>query len=544
MITGSLENYLSPQEIVPLPSIPDGEWDAMKRRGSKRLFWYFCTLRNLTALRGAFYLDFVGFAWAGMYRTLLVPSITTTSYRNEGPVRALDRIRGTSEFFASLFILPRNSDVLQRIVRVVNLRHHVSGVVRSERGQVSVIEGYEADFAYVAAAFIESLRRGYAAQGVRPQSPKGKQIAESATTILYQLAGAVGLRRVPRDLAAHDAFVRAYDSQLLKERPSARVQMMAQDIARRTIPITAVSCRVSVKTHLDRHLDPITADFLFPGRSELPELERQAREHKARWPKKFGKYDTELDQRRKHLEAKPEIKDLRESYASASADSPAGRLIGAMILNSLQKPNDPSSRYDVLSLDLAPGQYLVRQGAPVPALIVVLRSSQPLVITKTLPGTNAVQTIGELKAPAIVGAIGMWRDEEAHTSVLARVHTTVTYIPIDYYQFQTLKNDYGFRAATLTEVQKSLAQSGKKLGDQLWKEGQKTNSAQLRSLAQLVRYLEGDSHADLVDVAGLPENATLAQWIDALHNQAAQVLESDKLPSDLKTQLENLAALL
>ena len=66
VITGSLENYLSPQEIVPLPSIPDGEWDAMKRRGSKRLFWYFCTLRNLTALRGAFYLDFVGFAWAGM----------------------------------------------------------------------------------------------------------------------------------------------------------------------------------------------------------------------------------------------------------------------------------------------------------------------------------------------------------------------------------------------------------------------------------------------------------------------------------------------
>ena len=524
--------------------IPDSEWEAIKKRSSRRLFWHFCNLRNLAALRGAFYLDFVGFAWAGMYRTLLVPSITTTSYRNEGPMRAMERIRGTSEYFASLFVLPRNSPVQQRIIRVVNLRHHVAGVVRSEHGQVSVIEGYEADFAYVAAAFTESLRRGYAAQGVRPESRQGQEIGESVSAILYQLAGAVGLRRVPKDLAAHDAFVRAYDEHLLKHLPSERIQLMAQDIARRTIPITATASRVSVKTHIDRHLDPITADFLFPGRTELPELERQSRGYTLEWAKKLGKYDPELDQRRKALEARPEIHELREAYSRAGADAPAGRLIGAMILNSLQKPNDPSSRYDVLKMELAPGQHLVRQGAAVPALIVVLKTSAPLVVSRTLPGAGAVQNLGELESPSIVGAIGMWRDEEAPTSVSARVQTTVTYIPIDYYQFQTLKNDFGFRAATLTEVQKSLKKSGKKMGDQLWKQGQATNDPRLKSLSQMVRYLEGDAHADLSAVVGLPENATLTQWIDALHTQAAEVLESDVLRGDLKTQLENLASLL
>ena len=544
MNTGSLEKYLSPSEIIPLPSISDEDWNAIKRRGSARLFWHFCTLRNLTALRGAYYLDFVGFAWAGMYRTLLVPSITTTSYRNEGPMRALDRIRGTSEFFASLFMLPRNSPILGRVVRVVNLRHHVSGVVRSEHGQVAVNDAYEADFAYVASAFVESLRRGYAAQGVLPESPKGQQIAESASTILYQLAGSVGLRRVPRDLAAHDAFVGAYDEHLLKNRPSERIRLMAQDIARRTIPITAVACRVSVKTHIDRHLDPITADYLFPGRTELHELERQAQIHKRQWPTKFETYSKELDQRRRELEARPEIQQLRDAYNRSSGDSPAGRLIGAMILNSLQKPNDPSSRYDVLKMDLSAGQYLVRQGAPVPALIIVVRSSQPLVGTRTQPGQAAAQTIGELEAPTIVGALGMWRDEETPTSVSARVDTTITYIPIDYYQFQTLKNDYGFRAATLTEVQKSLAQSGKKLGDQLWTLGQKNNDPRLTSLAQLVRYLEGDSHTNLEQIEGLPENATLAQWIDTLHDQAAQVLESTDLTGQMREQLKQLASML
>ena len=117
--------------------------------------------------------------------------------------------------------------------------------------------------------------------------------------------------------------------------------------------------------------------------------------------------------------------------------------------------------------DLSAGQYLVHQGSPVLALIVVLNSSQQLVVTRTQPGQAAAQTIGELEAATIVGALGMWQDEETPTSVSARVDTTVTYIPIDHYQFQTLKNDDKFWAATLTEVQKSLAQPAKKLGDQL-----------------------------------------------------------------------------
>jgi len=41
----------------------------------------------------------MGFAWGGIYRTLLVSSIVTTSFRNEGHFRAGERIGGTSDFF-------------------------------------------------------------------------------------------------------------------------------------------------------------------------------------------------------------------------------------------------------------------------------------------------------------------------------------------------------------------------------------------------------------------------------------------------------------
>jgi hypothetical protein len=39
----------------------------------------------------------LGYAWAGIYRSLLVGSIVTTSYRNEGHIRAGDRIFGTHD---------------------------------------------------------------------------------------------------------------------------------------------------------------------------------------------------------------------------------------------------------------------------------------------------------------------------------------------------------------------------------------------------------------------------------------------------------------
>lgn len=163
-------------------------------------------------------------------------------------------------------MLPDTSTVFRDIVEVVNLRHHVAGVVRlAENHEVRVIEGYEADYAYVATAFIESIRRGLHLCGLPPESPEGRRIAGQVATILYQLAGYTGLARGPRDLAAHDRFRDAFDRQLRTRPPSARVRRMAQEIARRIAPRTAAGANVTVREHISRHLDPETAEFLFPG---------------------------------------------------------------------------------------------------------------------------------------------------------------------------------------------------------------------------------------------------------------------------------------
>jgi hypothetical protein len=97
--SGTLEEFLATEEIAPLPELSDGDWNAIRRAAGRRLAWRFCTLRNLVAYRGRFAFDAMGFAWGGIYRTLLVSSIVTTSFRNEGHFRAGERIGGTSDFF-------------------------------------------------------------------------------------------------------------------------------------------------------------------------------------------------------------------------------------------------------------------------------------------------------------------------------------------------------------------------------------------------------------------------------------------------------------
>ena len=66
----------------------------------------FCTLRNLVAYRGRFAFDAMGFACGGIYRTLLVSSIVTTSFCNEGHFLAGEQIGGTSDFFSGAFAFP------------------------------------------------------------------------------------------------------------------------------------------------------------------------------------------------------------------------------------------------------------------------------------------------------------------------------------------------------------------------------------------------------------------------------------------------------
>jgi len=96
---GSLDDFLAADEIGPLPELSDRAWDALRWKAGSQLAWRFCTPRNLVAYRGRFAFDAMGFAWGGIYRTLLVSSIVTTSFRNEGHFRAGERIGGTSDFF-------------------------------------------------------------------------------------------------------------------------------------------------------------------------------------------------------------------------------------------------------------------------------------------------------------------------------------------------------------------------------------------------------------------------------------------------------------
>jgi hypothetical protein len=172
---GTLDDFLAPEDIVPLPVLADDEWNTIRRVAGGQLAWRFCTLRNLWVHRGRFASDAFGFAWGGIYRTLLVGSIVATSYRNEGLFRAGERIQGTNDFFRGGFVMPRSSAEFREIARLVNLRHHVAGVVAPHAdGGYRVVEGYEADYAYVATAFIEAIRRGMAACGLSPGSPRGR----------------------------------------------------------------------------------------------------------------------------------------------------------------------------------------------------------------------------------------------------------------------------------------------------------------------------------------------------------------------------------
>ncbi|MFM7136861.1 MAG: hypothetical protein ACKO1M_07305, partial [Planctomycetota bacterium] len=204
---GSLGEYLADDDIVPLPTLTNAEWDRLRRETGRMLAWRFATLRNLWLHRGQFHRDALGFAWGGIYRTLLVGSIVATSYRNEGHFRSGDRIEGTGDFFRGSFLLPGASPEFRELLQLVNLRHHVAGVVtRHTDSAYHVLDGYEADYAYVATAFIESVRRGLALCGVAADSPLGRDLGARICTVLYHVAGFTGLRWVPRDLAAHERF--------------------------------------------------------------------------------------------------------------------------------------------------------------------------------------------------------------------------------------------------------------------------------------------------------------------------------------------------
>ena len=544
---GSLDAFLAPGDIAPLPSLTEGEWNELRRAAGRTLAWRFFTPRNLWVHRGRIVPDALGFAWGGIYRTLLVGSIVATSYRNEGLFRAGERIRGTGDFFRGSFLLPRSSEAFREIVRLVNLRHHVAGVVgRDADGGYRVIDGYEADYAYVATAFIEAIRRGVAACGLPAESPRGRALAERVCTILYQVAGFTGLRRVPGDLAAHERFRDAYDRHLRAHPASPRVQRMAREIARRIVPVTAMLAGETVPGHIRRHLDRETAAFLFPeptGADLESQREEWGRRHRARRAVDAIRARSEA---RERVWNRPDVAALHRAYEEAASDNTDDRLIGAILLHAIDghvEPEGVAARpFERRTIELAAGEPLIRQGETVGRMYVVLSTTAALQVLHRTDADPRPRLVATLAAPTVLGEIGMWRGQPAVATVLSREPNRLDVLVIDAERFESLKAEPGFRAAAAAEVQRRLSLNTALTGTQLEEAAARSGDARVASIAQLFRYLTGDSHVALDAVIDLPDDATPAECVEALRRQVDEAIAAGGLSSDLVRYLQQVLA--
>lgn len=402
---GTLDDHLACRDIEPIDP-PDGAaWDRLRLLTGRDLARAFCTPRNLWVHRGRFTADALGFAWAGLYRSLLVGSIVTASYRNGGHDRAHDRIEGTGEFFRSAFHLPRDSARFRELVRLVALRHHVAGIAtRSGDGGCRVLDRYESDAAYVAAAFVESIRRGLAACGVPPHGARGRDLGERLCAILYRVAGFTGLARMPRDLAAHERFREAYDRRLREAPPSPRRRQMAAEIARRILPMTAARVGLPVADHVARHLDEETSRALLPDGVD-PGLERAWREWRALVRlQRRGEDSPGRTVSRDALLERPDVAALRAAYARASASCGTDRLIGAILLSLIDGGSASRGAFDLRTIRLGPGETWIGRGKPQRDMVVVLSATAPLAVVEGATAERVARRRGTINAPAVLGA--------------------------------------------------------------------------------------------------------------------------------------------
>jgi CRP-like cAMP-binding protein len=541
---GTLQDFLAADEIAPVTELTEDAWNAVRRSAGRRIAWRFCTLRNLRVYHGDFKRDAMGFAWGGIFRTLFVSSIVTTSYRNEGHFRPGERIAGTRDFFGSSFELPRSGAEIVEITRMVNLRHHVAGVViPCSNDRVRVIDAYEADYAYVATAFVEAIRRGLATCGLPAESPAGRKVAEQLCTILYQLAGSTGLTRMPRDLAAHERFCDAFDRHLREHPPAPRVRRMAQEIARRIAPITASHAGETVASHVHRHIDAETREYLFPSGEVPQELEQQRLEWGRRLAHESPRRATcERSRARQAIWQRPDVAALHQAYRAASSENTDDRLIGAILLHAIDAGRGAAQPLERRSIDLAAGEPLIRQGERVGEMYVVLAATAPLIVLHRAEASNEPRQVATLSTPTVLGEIGMWRGQPAVATVLSREPNRLDVIVIDRERFESLKHESGFRAATAAEVQRRLALNSALVGTLLEDTAAATGDIRLASIAQLFRYLTGDSHVALDRVIDLAIDATPAECVEALRRQVDKAIHAGDLPAELERYLGHVMA--
>lgn len=193
-------------------------------------------------------------------------------------------------------------------------------------------------------------------------------------------------------------------------------------------------------------------------------------------------------------------------------------------------------------MTLAANEPLIVEGASVREMYVVLAATAPLVVLKSVQGQAEPQQVAALECPTVLGEIGMWRGKPAVATVLCREPATLDMIVIDQQQFDALKEESGFRAATAAEVQRRLAINTSLLGSLLHDEAERTRDPRLRSVSQLVGFLSGGSHVPLDAVIDLPDDATPAECVEALRDQAESLVEGPSLSPELKTFLEQVVA--
>jgi hypothetical protein len=94
----------------------------------------------------------------------------------------------------------------------------------------------------------------------------------------------------------------------------------------------------------------------------------------------------------------------------------------------------------------------------------------------------------------------------------------------------------------LQEWQRRLALNSALVGTLLDDTAARMNSPLLASIAQLFRFLTGDSHVSLDAVIDLPVDATPDECLEALRSQVDEAIRAGGLPPDLERYLGNVVA--
>jgi hypothetical protein len=124
---------------------------------------------------------------------------------------------------------------------------------------------------------------------------------------------------------------------------------MAQEIARRIVPVTSFLEGETVRGHIERHIDPETREFLFPD-GEIPEeLEQRLRDFRRRQRRQRTPADIRGHSRaREALASRPDVAALRQAYREAvfvnTLDTLDDRRIGEILLHAFDAEGAGASR--------------------------------------------------------------------------------------------------------------------------------------------------------------------------------------------------------